>query len=53
MDKIARRGAKLVVTVDCGSGSEETIAALKERGIETVVTDHHISQQKDAILANS
>ena len=41
VDKIARRGAKLVVTVDCGSGSEEAIAALKERGIDTIVTDHH------------
>ncbi len=41
VDKIAHRGAKLVITVDCGSGSEETIAALKERGIDTVVTDHH------------
>lgn len=41
VEKIVGRGAKLVITVDCGSGSEETIAALLERGIETIVTDHH------------
>ena len=41
VEKIVGRGAKLVITVDCGSGSEETIAALRERGIETIVTDHH------------
>lgn len=41
VDKIVGRGAKLVITVDCGSGSEETIAALRKRGIETIVTDHH------------
>ncbi|MCR5572879.1 MAG: single-stranded-DNA-specific exonuclease RecJ [Candidatus Saccharibacteria bacterium] len=41
VDKIAKRGAKLVITVDCGSGSEEVIAELKKRGIDTIVTDHH------------
>jgi len=41
VDKIAKRGAKLVITVDCGSGSEEVIAELKRRGIDAIVTDHH------------
>jgi len=31
----------LLVTVDCGTVSNEAIAGLKERGIETVVVDHH------------
>ncbi len=39
--EIERRGASLVITVDCGSGSGEVIAKLHERGIDTVVTDHH------------
>lgn len=39
--EIQRRGAGLVITVDCGSGSGEVIAKLKELGIDTVVTDHH------------
>ena len=33
--------AGLVVTVDCGSSNGDIIAALAERGIDTVVTDHH------------
>ena len=39
--EIEKRGAGLVVTVDCGSGSEEAIALLKQAGIDTIVTDHH------------
>jgi len=34
-------GAKVVVSVDNGTSSLETITALEERGIDTVVTDHH------------
>lgn len=34
-------GAKLVVTVDCGSNNNEVISALKKAGIDTIVTDHH------------
>ena len=41
VDKIEACGAKLVVTVDCGSGSGEVIDALAERGIDCIVTDHH------------
>ena len=41
IEEIAKRGAKLVITVDCGSGSGEVIAKLRERKIDTVVTDHH------------
>ena len=41
VDKIVKRGAKLVITVDCGSGSEEVIAELKKRNVDTIVTDHH------------
>lgn len=35
------RGAKLIVTVDCGSTSFESIAHARERGIDIVVIDHH------------
>ncbi len=34
-------GAKLVVTVDCGSRNHEIIQELKSAGVETIVTDHH------------
>lgn len=32
---------ELMVTVDCGTVSNEAIQALAERGIDTVVVDHH------------
>lgn len=42
VDKVAAMGAKLIVTVDCGSLCHEEIAYAKERyGIDTIVTDHH------------
>lgn len=31
----------LVITVDCGTVSNDAILGLKEKGIETVVVDHH------------
>src|SRR6186997_260957 len=34
-------GATVIVTVDCGSTSGPEIAAATERGIDTIVTDHH------------
>ena len=42
IDALDARGVKLVVTVDCGVGSNEEIALAASRGIDTVVTDHHI-----------
>ncbi|MBW8321916.1 MAG: single-stranded-DNA-specific exonuclease RecJ, partial [Rhizobium sp.] len=35
------RGARLIVTVDCGSTSVEALAVAAERGIDVVVIDHH------------
>ncbi len=41
LDKILSEDAKLVITVDNGSSASETVAALKEHGVDTIVTDHH------------
>lgn len=35
------QGAKLVITVDCGSRNHAIIDELNELGIDTIVTDHH------------
>lgn len=35
------RGARLIVTVDCGSTSVEALGVARERGIDVVVIDHH------------
>ncbi|MBR3319404.1 single-stranded-DNA-specific exonuclease RecJ [Candidatus Saccharibacteria bacterium] len=44
-EKIVERakeiGAKLVITVDCGSGNKEIVQELKDNDIDTIVTDHH------------
>lgn len=41
VERIATTGATLIVTVDCGSLSEEPIKRAKELGVDVIVTDHH------------
>ncbi len=36
-------GAKLLVTVDCGVASHETLAEAKRLGLDTIVLDHHLA----------
>jgi len=43
LDRVtAQRPAKLVITVDCGITSVEPVAEAIERGIDVIVTDHHL-----------
>ena len=41
--KLIDGGAKLIITVDCGTLAHEPIAYAKGRGVETIVLDHHTS----------
>ncbi|MCO5157211.1 MAG: single-stranded-DNA-specific exonuclease RecJ [Aquamicrobium sp.] len=41
MRELVSRGAKLIVTVDCGTNSAAAIAAANEAGAQVVVLDHH------------
>lgn len=41
IDKIAKEGYKLMITVDCGISAVDEIAYANSLGIETIVTDHH------------
>lgn len=41
IDRAAAEGRSLIITADCGTSSEPEIALAKERGIDTIVTDHH------------
>jgi single-stranded-DNA-specific exonuclease len=41
VERIAAAGARLIVTVDCGSLSEKEIIRANELGLEVIVTDHH------------
>jgi single-stranded-DNA-specific exonuclease len=39
--KIIADGTKLIITVDCGSGSIKEAELLKENNIDLIITDHH------------
>jgi len=41
MRELAARGARLIVTVDCGTNSAEAIEAGRQAGADIVVLDHH------------
>ncbi|WFP73723.1 single-stranded-DNA-specific exonuclease RecJ [Mesorhizobium sp. WSM4906] len=41
MRELISRGAKLIVTVDCGTNSAASIEAAKQAGADVVVLDHH------------
>ena len=41
MKMLAREGASLIVTVDCGANSPEAIKAARNVGADVVVLDHH------------
>lgn len=41
MRELVGRGAKLIITVDCGTNSAASIAAANEAGADVVVLDHH------------
>ncbi|HHY51009.1 MAG TPA: single-stranded-DNA-specific exonuclease RecJ, partial [Alphaproteobacteria bacterium] len=43
MEKLIGNGASLIVTLDCGTVSDEPIAHARARGIDVVVVDHHLS----------
>lgn len=35
------KNIKLLITVDCGTNSQETVKELRRAGIEVIITDHH------------
>lgn len=41
MRELVGRGARLIVTVDCGTNSAASVEAANEAGAEVVVLDHH------------
>lgn len=41
VELLASRGAKLLITVDCGIGCADEIALASKLGMDTIVVDHH------------
>ena len=51
---LAERGAKLLITVDCGTTSIEPLAAARALGLDVIVIDHHQADERlpDALVVN-
>ena len=47
LEKIARGGGRLVITVDCGIRSADEVAYGASLGLDLIVTDHHSIQRSD------
>lgn len=43
IDKLIDNGAKLLITLDCGTTSDGPIAHARSRGLDVLVIDHHLS----------
>ena len=41
LTELARKGARLVITVDCGIRSPEEVAYARRLGMDVIITDHH------------
>ena len=44
IEKLVEEGITLIITVDLGTTEHEPIAFAKEKGIDVIVTDHHLVQ---------
>ena len=51
---LAERGAKLLITVDCGTTSHEPLAEARRLGLDVIVIDHHQADERlpEAIVVN-
>ena len=43
IDKLIDSGARLLITLDCGTVSDAPIAHARSRGVDVLVIDHHLS----------
>ncbi len=41
IEECVSRGAKLIITIDCGIADTEEVALANEKGIDVIITDHH------------
>ncbi len=58
VDKAVSIGAGLIITVDCGISSFDTVARANSRGIDVIITDHHepsknLSKDKPILLPDA
>ncbi|MBX4200405.1 single-stranded-DNA-specific exonuclease RecJ [Candidatus Parcubacteria bacterium] len=41
IDEAERRGAQVLITIDCGTTDVEEVKYAKDKGIDVIITDHH------------
>ncbi len=46
IDRLADAGASLLITLDCGTTSDGPILHARERGLDVLVIDHHLSDHE-------
>jgi len=49
IEELAGRGAKLLITIDCGIADAHEVAHANSLGIDVIITDHHLPSSPDAI----
>ena len=47
LEKAARDGYKLVVSVDCGIRAHEPLVWARENGLDIIITDHHLPDEDE------
>ncbi|WP_052045082.1 single-stranded-DNA-specific exonuclease RecJ [Caloranaerobacter azorensis] len=46
IDYIVNKGGQLIITVDCGITAIDEVKYCKEKGIEIIITDHHLCKEE-------
>lgn len=46
IDKLIANGARLIITLDCGTTSDDPILHARNRGVDVLVIDHHLSDKE-------
>lgn len=46
MRALAGRGMRLVITVDCGISAFDALAEARDAGLDVVVVDHHVAEER-------
>ncbi|MFT5849459.1 MAG: single-stranded-DNA-specific exonuclease [Patiriisocius sp.] len=45
VEKLAEEGAKLIITIDCGTTDIAAVAKANELGVDVIITDHHQAKE--------
>lgn len=45
---LTEHGSSLVISVDCGVNSVESVNHVREKGVDVIVTDHHVPDEETA-----